>query len=1237
MLNILQFELLGYAGSATFGSPFNIERSENLQSITGKWVDLFSSATSPILSQAGDFGNRESSPPIDFATQPVFATQVPETTALFQLAVDKGVISRPPGNEIGLLQLLSKYPGQRPSNQIMNPAPMAVNDDTAKLDEIANIARKSSVLSPVSDDRLAEISSRLDTKANIQHSQSSIISQESTRKVVQSRAVDSFVPQAPGPGGNGKENNHEDLGIEKAMPRVLTVPAKPPAENKGHREFMCSIGQALNINHFEGLKRVPRASVRLSETQQKLLERDDSWVQTELDSRSIYTVIPSDVLQDLRAYMDRRWTRSLDKTERGQKLTTQAASNSEVEEDREDSDEDIKKSYTADGPHGRLTEVDEPGSLRSRPLVSSSYQDPEIAEASKYIDDGDDMSEQVSWPPSPERDVDLSSSPPISTTYLETGIDKGYKNDDMDTFLDTSTSRTTSHSIISYPSLNNVKKSTRSQSSYAEFPSSSSAGEEELDLDFPHAIGDSVEDTEVDLAESINTSQGFPSTVAPKQSAVQVVQTPSPILQDERHTTDRIPLLKRLFSPFKGRKRTCEDMSSDPVIPATFNDSSSQLLSSNLNRLDGTDKDSEQNGGTDPAALECKEPENDPMNDATSLLDVAGDDDKRNDFAEQQLIDELICSQQSNEDPLLREGDEPGNANHFVPASEKGSSPVEVLSTNTRPSTTRGSSQAHLPFSVQSLKRSIGEDLAHDQRPWIKRSKHVKSLHIPMSQGETGPRETEKLAKASRHLNREQTAVANAMEQHEQQIHDQPEFESSDSVNDRDSPRPSHTAEAFARGSGVASLHLNTPMGSPSAERDALSLQEHPQPFDTKKTTQPLASTTTVRRNNLHSAIEPSPQLSAYDDFKLAYPSYPGSKEEFVNSITYLEWLGGDGERKKNFLRKSLWDDLIRSNAMEFKEYVVRELKLGKDRNDLMKCLDYFNGRDEEPVFKKQVITPDTLQKALSSLDPADVAKARKRFREKKTQDEGKKTSSVASVPSVQEQRRDFRSIPTEQFYIDQDDQAMDLQAGNLIKRKETVLRTPFFETQSQARGGSQGQRLTGYEDMIVDTGIAPKPKTPRNLPWSRTATPQNDGALKLVSNPSTPSNQKRVNSGHSTNSYQAQGSPILGSNYTPSRPLAKAISRSTSGASLPGNHHAFGTPKLPTSTKIVRRTTSMLETSMKDLKSVEEWPADQDTEETFNERIDDFVNSRIDVFVKRKSGSSSSNATKKRTSSCSK
>lgn len=102
---------------------------------------------------------------------------------------------------------------------------------------------------------------------------------------------------------------------------------------------------------------------------------------------------------------------------------------------------------------------------------------------------------------------------------------------------------------------------------------------------------------------------------------------------------------------------------------------------------------------------------------------------------------------------------------------------------------------------------------------------------------------------------------------------------------------------------------------------------------------------------------------TAFDEFTSTYSDYKGNQDQFVNGLVYLEWLVNN--RGKSFLRKSLWDDLIRVLADEYMEYI----KLSGSESEKMDCLEFYNDLDQDPVFKKQVITPSNLQVAVSSFE----------------------------------------------------------------------------------------------------------------------------------------------------------------------------------------------------------------------------------------------------------------------------
>jgi hypothetical protein len=118
-------------------------------------------------------------------------------------------------------------------------------------------------------------------------------------------------------------------------------------------------------------------------------------------------------------------------------------------------------------------------------------------------------------------------------------------------------------------------------------------------------------------------------------------------------------------------------------------------------------------------------------------------------------------------------------------------------------------------------------------------------------------------------------------------------------------------------------------------------------------------------------------QLDFYDEFMCVYPDYLGSKNDFTWALVYIEWL----REGKQFLHRALCDDFIRVLSPDYMKYAAESESLtGKVQ---MTGWEYFHAKNENPVFKYEVITPENLQDALASLNAEQVSEYRRKFAER--------------------------------------------------------------------------------------------------------------------------------------------------------------------------------------------------------------------------------------------------------------
>ncbi|POS83460.1 hypothetical protein EPUL_006459 [Erysiphe pulchra] len=114
---------------------------------------------------------------------------------------------------------------------------------------------------------------------------------------------------------------------------------------------------------------------------------------------------------------------------------------------------------------------------------------------------------------------------------------------------------------------------------------------------------------------------------------------------------------------------------------------------------------------------------------------------------------------------------------------------------------------------------------------------------------------------------------------------------------------------------------------------------------------------------------EDVPKETFYTKFKSKYPEYIGSLRDFTWALVYIEWLVPQEEN----LDWEYWDDFVRVLASEYTNNI-------RNCGDPITGLAYYKMKLRKPLFCHNLLSPQTLQIALSSLDKDKVEYFRDAF-----------------------------------------------------------------------------------------------------------------------------------------------------------------------------------------------------------------------------------------------------------------
>jgi hypothetical protein len=1046
-----------------FGRPSSVEEQPGLDTVITKLSSLLSrtgshtafqpKVASPIRSQAGSFEGRGSQLPQNSNSSTPFATQVPDDINGYGNRTDAGPKLRPSTGQNELLSLLLDVQNQKEHSILENETG---ESSVLQPERTINSIRNSSVVRTI-EESTVEISSQLGMMANKQESQLPLLSQQShcddaKEQPTFDRSLNSPIYPAvttPLSGDNEKESSQESNSREMTQKENSIVPevaqVTPAVEHVNHAVPVFVMDQIPEQNPFEGLKRVPRSYVRVPASQLTILERKDSWFQGGNSSRSPHAHnLPQEVLQDLNIVVDQIVTQGDDGSNQTEGLETKSdlrryqnhESNNGVREDTEamevEQDEFDQASDTDNSGKGRENnqrlgrtsvspsrivrqETDQGTDTQTKGTRRQLSVGPGLDTGTDKINDlvdhdDDETSEQrsiVSWSQSPGRTPRPCSLPvpensrphsPSSSTGGEMDVDElpGIHHTDASTM--------TLHLNLSHQTIdqsrsagNYDKAAILQKHSYPSFPSSSLAGESEIEMGVLHAIDDQVDESDEEM-NSPSTSQKLPSTAIQNCSVIQVEQTPHPNQRGPEESGD-----KRV--PHIGQKRPHGEISSDSVIPGTFDDQSPQ----DRVRIWNKDEVKSLDTTSGKAPLTADSTRHFPSNHVSIDNDDAQVEDV---MASRSLFSELDNSQRdagramssspvmsppalqrmpkklkiaSSERHQTADLEQPSSPNLPFRAGD-GESEVELASTGKTS-----------PQDPQLWKRDTG---AHQRV--LKPRRFINTTAPKFSQEEYGtPIDTDEMVRASRRAFNAQLSMEEAEE---------PRLpvgngtftsitleQDSGTAADCTPPDISETVTRRPTPDTPAVLQFTTRIVMESPLRNTTESQKDSERHDTHAGIQQSISMVTQSNRNFPVPLvrkEPSIPSTAFEKFKSAYPTYKGSEKRFIEALTYIEWLvEGKG---RNFLRKSHWDDLIRVLADEHLEYIRDARNRGIPMKEMHSGFEYYNEIDQDPIFKKRVITPDNLQMSLASLNAHKVAEARSIFNGKPKGSEMQSTASTA-------------------------------------------------------------------------------------------------------------------------------------------------------------------------------------------------------------------------------------------------
>ncbi|KAK0102557.1 hypothetical protein ONS95_006168 [Cadophora gregata] len=522
-LSVLSFKFSGSEGSLIIGHPVKILELQNVKILAKKLENLLNTPQDNSQTQLSSLATSEgkgSQRSAGFATQ-VNTTHQKRSPSPIQTQES---ITTDQAKFAVLLAQVSRHP------------------EVTMQKHALNITQKTA-LGPASERKVATMNSRLDARANVQRSQSLTPLDSCSHAVVSSglTLAGSDLPnQAALPDINEKENSQKRAENQD----ILTSQLGAVTVQHHTTDF---VDQLQLDNAFVCLKRVPRRYVRIPEDQRAILQRSDSWYEPHAGDQPRYANVPAKVMKDLIEFRD--WKPTRPRLQRGYRDDSSSNSGKDSGHDpaAERVDDDLE-GVDSSWSYTHHDSVDQRAQHDSSLPVAATSAECDIASSGPEIEhvadgsDGDMEEDGVpSWEPTPEPEEGASEPHHTETQLPSTKPGE------------CSISCKPRGELNIRPSVNIL-------------PSSPTI-EEEMELAVPYAVGDIVDLEDAQAEEAAMHSQALPSTAPSTSTYIQVKRTP--------YVKSRSFDESSLHPTASGSRGVQINVSSSPVIPATFQDTSS--------------------------------------------------------------------------------------------------------------------------------------------------------------------------------------------------------------------------------------------------------------------------------------------------------------------------------------------------------------------------------------------------------------------------------------------------------------------------------------------------------------------------------------------------------------------------------------------------------------------------------------------------------------------------------------
>ncbi|EKD12668.1 hypothetical protein MBM_09237 [Drepanopeziza brunnea f. sp. 'multigermtubi' MB_m1] len=912
------------------------------------------------------------------------------------------------------------------------------------------------------------------------------------------------------PSNSNLDHNESESSQENTKSLEISAPQLPPtvsqpAELNDPNKLPLFVDQLQQDNPFEGLKRIPRRYVRIPGDQKVLLESQDSWFKPNLDGRPRYAAIPAQALSDVTRFMDRDRNAILQKSQ-GSKL---ASSSSGSVEDIEQGSAAEEGSSESDSDRAEDMDQSNRKSQAKLQVTSRNFSSsgPDIVEDVDEEDDDDCMS----WSPSPEPEKAISQQ--LAKPQRSSG--------------NQSSQMTNSYGGAPQPWKPGPKTFVRKP---IDIPPSSPTGVEELELAPIHAIGDVIEAGDVQEGARPDSSQELPSSHSRSSKYVQVEQTPLSKSRTPGHAPSRQSLTRGLDA----EQHASGNISSDPIIPATFNDtsSSSKHVSSSTEQKE-TEKIT--------VALPTLDPDCTPLRSQISPSSISRSREDESGlhvgigYSNEQSPHAIVSARRMDPPrrldilPASSAPAPPGNQqmlnssqNPTFSQSIPASSPPGLVSSQINEAEQQCASTDKIPGVPKPSKkhRATGSDMITEKRVYSKLNRSMRP--IAESQVEMNPeadmernqrirREIQQAIQEANRIVAEQNAANTTESIVDEEIPAEAHGGPGDSARSKDARKavplknfkellysteseeqnnagnarrpsdrqttrslaPTTPIEVGVRGAITKPFIDAQPRRSSKPElvqEDDIVEHQTPQNYDER----PEPSANDIPRRNEITPAEDAALSdtvqSIYDRYKSHYPDYCGNEWCFTKALVYMEWM----EESGNGLHRFLCDDFLRV----YPEYEATIIKLSPEKRVTGRV--YYNKNIQRPVYQQGIIVPENFSADLLTLNQKDVEKVRSRFNTPApvAESKGQAVSPVTAPVEHVEETISATPSPLRAQVLGPGQPSPILGCSDRFVRPHA--RERFFETPSQLQNTTNQPELPADSEASVKTTKTTK----RALPW---------------------------------------------------------------------------------------------------------------------------------------------------------